>query len=80
MPPANMHAAILGVLARVARAAMAGALALLFVYGLGVASSHRQSCIGHGRGAIECDASVAGPANACVSFGRGLRRCATQPL
>jgi hypothetical protein len=75
-----MRAPIFGVLARVAKAAMASAVALLFVYGLGVASSHRQPCIGHGRGAIECDASIAQPADACVSFGRGLRRCATQPL
>ena len=80
MPSANMCAATLRVLARVAKAGLAGALALMFVYGLGVASSHRQPCVGHGRGAIECDASAAGPSGACVSFGRGLRHCTSQPL
>jgi len=80
MPPATLYAPTLGVLARVSKAGLAVVLALLFVYGLGVASSHRTPCVGHGRGAIECDASAAAPADACVSFGRGLRRCATQPL
>ena len=80
MPPANMHAPTRDILNRGVNAGLAAALALLFVYGLGAASSHRQPCVGHGRGAIECDASAAGPGDACVSFGRGLRHCTSQPL
>jgi hypothetical protein len=80
MPPASMTIAALGVLTRLLKAGLAAALALLFVYGLGVASNNRQPCIGHGRGAIECDASVAEPADRCVHLGRGLRRCAAKPL
>jgi hypothetical protein len=80
MPSANRNAPALDVLARVAKAGLAAALALLFVYGLGAASINRQPCIGHGRGAIECDASAAEPADRCVHLGRGLRRCPTEPL
>ena len=80
MPPASRTVAALGVLTRLGKAGLAAALALLFVYGLGPASSHRRPCIGHGRGAIECDASVDEPADRCVHLGRGLRRCPTEPL
>jgi hypothetical protein len=59
---------------------LAATLALLFVYALGLAQPHNGACLGHGRGAIECYATAGAPAEACEGFGRGGRRCPSQPL
>jgi hypothetical protein len=69
------------VLARLAKAAFAAAMALLFVTVFSVGSSHRGPCRVHGRGAVDCEAAVTPPAdNSCTSAGRGGRICPARPL
>ena len=71
----------LTVLVRLAKAAFAAAMALMFVAAFGVDSSHRGPCRVHGRGAIDCQAAVAPVEDdPCMSAGRGGRICPARPL
>jgi hypothetical protein len=63
---------------RLGQAGLAAGAALLFVWVFAGQSGDR-TCLGAGRGAIDCHAESEAPAAPCASLGRGGRICPARP-